>query len=65
MIIMKRNFRVTILTKSDGVMTTYWYYREQAIDFLNKYSDIDDDFISGIIECETRCCHEVIYFRSK
>lgn len=62
---MKKTFRVTILTKTDGVMTTYWYHREQAIDFLNKYSEIDDDFLSGIIERELRISHEVIYFRSK
>ena len=61
---MKR-FKVTILSKFDGVITTYWYHRNQAVDFLDKYSDIDEDFISGIVQVRLDRCYEVIYYKSR
>lgn len=61
---MKR-FKVTILSKFDGVITTYWYHREQAVDFLDKYSVIDEDFLSGIVQARLGRCYEVIYYKVK
>ena len=41
---LRMNYKVTILSKFDGVVTSYWYRREQAVDFLDKYSLVDEDF---------------------
>ena len=61
---MKR-FKVTILSKIDGVIITYWYHRAQAVEFLKKYSDIDEDFMSGIVEGRLGRCYEVVYYKSR
>lgn len=61
---MKR-FKVTILSKFDGVITTYWHHREQAVDFLDKYSLVDEDFLSGIVQARIGRRYEVIYHKVK
>lgn len=63
--ILRKNFRVTILTKFEGVMTSYWYHRDQAVDFLEKYSGVDEDFISGIVQAKLGRSYEVIYYKTK
>lgn len=63
-IILRKSFKVTILSVFEGVVTSYWYRRDQAIDFLVKYSD-DPDFISGIVQARTRYGYEVVYFKSR
>ena len=64
-IILRKSFKVTILSVFEGVVTSYWYRRDQAIDFIVKYSDVDPDFISGIVQARTRYGYEVVYFKSK
>ena len=63
--ILRQNFKVTILTKFEGVMTSYWYYKDQAVEFLDKYSDVDEDFISGIVQAKLGRSYEVIYVKTK
>lgn len=62
--ILRKSFKVTILSVFEGVVTSYWYRRDQAIDFIVKYSD-DPDFISGIVQARTRYGYEVVYFKSR
>lgn len=62
---LRMNFKVTILSKFDGVVTNYWYRREQAVDFLDRYSDVDEDFLSGIVQARIGRRYEVIYHKTK
>jgi ActR/RegA family two-component response regulator len=62
---LRKNCRVTILTKFEGVMTSYWCHRDQAVDFLDKYSDVDENFISGIVQVKLGRSYVVIYFKVK
>lgn len=62
---LRQNFRVTILTRVEGVMTSYWYYKDQAVDFLDKYSDVDQDFLSGVVQEKIGRCYEVVYVKTK
>ncbi len=61
--ILRTNFKVTILTKA-GVITNYWYHRNHAVDFLDKYSLVDEDFISGIVQARLGRSYEVIHFKT-
>lgn len=62
---LRMNFKVTILSKFDGVETSYWYCREQAVDYLDKCSDIDVSFISGIVQARIGRRYEVIYYKTE
>ena len=62
---LRMNFKVTILSKIDGVVTSYWYRREQAVDFLDKYSLVDEDFLSGIVQARIGRRYEVIYIKTE
>lgn len=62
---LRMNFKVTILSKFDGIVTSYWYRREQAVDFLDKYSLVDEDFLSGIVQARIGRRYEVIYFKTE
>lgn len=62
--IMKK-FEVTILSELVGFETTYWFHREQAVDYLNKCSDIDASFISGIVWAKSGRCCEAVYVKVK
>jgi hypothetical protein len=63
-ITLKKKFRVVVLSKCEGSTTTYWCTRSNAIDFLDKYSEIDLDFLAGIVQAKVGRSYETIYSKT-